>query len=120
VHIEDEHHRFMEWKRTNRLADCGGEERCYVLERNHASRSIRLTFGDSVHGKAPRAGSIIRMIASDPVKEELLWVGASNGLPDQLFDISRAGIFQQTGMRLIVAERDQASGEIKWADWQQV
>lgn len=117
IQIEDEDGRRRVWKRVNRLDECGAADACYELERDHAAKTVKVRFGDGVHGLVPSARQTIRIIASDPVKEDRLWIGASSGLPDQQFDISRAGTFQRARMRIQVAEPDRSTGESVWTDW---
>ncbi|TMV51552.1 putative baseplate assembly protein [Paenibacillus mesophilus] len=118
VQVADGKGRWRDWKRTARLKECGSADACYELERDPSAKSIRLRFGDGEHGVIPAQGQTIRLIAGDPVKEDRLWIGASNGLPEQEFDISRSGTFRRTGMRLQAAVHD--SGMWVWEDWEQV
>lgn len=111
---------WREWKRASSLSGCGPQERCYEAEWNPASRSVRLRFGDGARGAVPPAGSVVRVIAFVSELEERLWIGAGNGLPEQQFDISRAGTFRTDGMTVQAARQEPASGEWIWEDWQPV
>jgi hypothetical protein len=112
--------RWRSWEPAERLNEWGEADARYELKRDHAGKSVTLRFGDGVHGMMPDGSQMIRIIQFDPVKEDRLWVGASDGLPDQQFDISRSGEFMRSGMRLQVAERDAVTGRILWIDWQRV
>jgi hypothetical protein len=121
VQVMDDKGRWCEWKRTTRLSeDCGPGDRCYELERDPSAKSVKLRFGDGEHGVIPAREHTVRLIAWDPAKEDRLWVGTSNGLPEQEFDISRSGTFRRSGMGLQVAVRDSSADEWVWEDWELV
>lgn len=120
VQVDEGGGRFREWRRSDRLAACGPDDACYELERVPAAKAVRLRFGDGRHGSVPAEGRTIRLVASDPALEERLWIGASDGLPEQQFDISRSGPFRVSGMVVQAAARDPVSGEWIWEDWERV
>ncbi|MBD2865000.1 putative baseplate assembly protein [Paenibacillus oceani] len=121
VQVRDDQGDWREWRTVEALENCRVDDECCVLSKDSSAGSLRIDFGDGRQGAVPPEGqNRIRLIAFDPAAEDRLWVGASNGLPDQEFDISRSGTFRSPGMQLQVASRDSVSGQLTWEDWSQV
>lgn len=121
VQVRDDQSRWTDWTVVPRLEACGPDDACCELERDADARTVRLRFGDGTHGAVPAQGEArIRLVAFAPETEDRLWVGASNGLPGQQFDISRHGPYRRSGMVLQVAVMDRRTGKRLWEDWMPV
>ncbi|RKN75966.1 putative baseplate assembly protein [Paenibacillus ginsengarvi] len=116
----DELGRWREWRSVSGLEKCGAGDYRFELERDTEARRLKLRFGDGVHGAVPGRVQPLRIVCSDSEKEPLLWIGASDGLPGQSFDISRKGTFRKDGMLIQVAVHSGDTDEWLWEDWEPV
>ncbi|PYI55179.1 putative baseplate assembly protein [Paenibacillus flagellatus] len=121
VQVRDDRDRWRDWQIVPGLDRCGPDDACCAAERDLAARSVRIRFGDGTNGRIPQPGrDRIRIVAIDPEEEARLWVGRSDGLPEQQFDLSRSGPFRKRDMVLQVAVPVAGTGERSWEDWERV
>lgn len=121
VQVQDAQGRWRDWSQTDRLEDCTAEAACYELSRNVRDGQLMIRFGDGVNGAIPPEGKRnIRVIAYKSDFEADRWIGKSNGLPEQAFEVPRKRTYQRKGMLLQVAVPAGPEGDRVWEDWRPV
>lgn len=120
VQVREEDGRWREWRQVPDFKNAGPEDRCFTLEtRTDGTRAVR--FGDGVRGMAPPAGKgNVRRIHSDKGFGGQRWLGRSNGLPHQRFELYDIAVRRRDELRLQVGEPGDKPGEWLWEDWQAV
>jgi hypothetical protein len=111
---------WSDWLETERLSDCRPSDSMYEIIRDAESKLTVILFGDGMHGQIPEPGKNgVRIIAYDPAFEENRYVGSSNGLPHQLFELGKTSVKKENFL-LQVGTADPKRNGLKWRDWQQV
>ncbi|MBB6735597.1 putative baseplate assembly protein [Cohnella zeiphila] len=117
VQVREEDGRWREWRQVAGFDGAGPEDRCFTVEtRADGARAVR--FGDGVRGLAPPAGKgNVRRIHSDKTFGGQRWLGRSNGLPNQRFELFDLAVRRREELRLQVGEPGEKPGEWLWEDW---
>jgi len=117
VQVREEDGRWREWRRVAGFEEAGPEDRCFAVEtRADGSRAVR--FGDGVRGWSPPAGKgNVRRIHSDKEFAGQRWLGRSNGLPNQRFELFDLPVRRKEELLLQVGEPGDKPGEWLWEDW---
>ncbi len=119
VQIKDENGDWIFWKEVADISMCEAGERKFSLKRNEGQEII-IEFGDGQRGMIPPPGSNnIRLISFQPSFNEQRWLGPSNGLPGQSFELPVHPLLDLE-FRLQVGKRSNAAQEMVWQDWQAV
>ncbi|MDD4801896.1 MAG: putative baseplate assembly protein [Syntrophomonas sp.] len=119
IQIRNEDGDWVFWQEIADITRAEAGERVFSLMRNEGQELI-IRFGDGNGGMIPPAGhENIRVISFPESFKEQRWLGSSNGLPDQSFQLSVHPLLNN-GFRLQVGKRTQDSGEMLWQDWQEV
>jgi len=117
VQVREEDGRWREWRLIPDLAEAGPEDRCFAIEaRPDGTRNVK--FGDGRHGSSPPAGKgNVRRIHSEREFGAERWLGRSNGLPGQRFELFDLPVRRKDELRLQVGEPGERPGEWLWEDW---
>lgn len=121
VQVREQDGRWREWNELSNFSEAESDSRAFVVEREFGINGpVTVRFGDSKQGAIPPEGKgNIRRIHYTDDFASLCWIGRSNGLPHQkfqLFDLPckwREGLLLQVGVR-------EADGELLWEDWEPV
>lgn len=117
VQVKGERGGWRYWRQTDDLSAAGPLDRSFSMEKDEASGTMTVAFGDGVNGAVPDKGvNNVRIIAYTPDFAEARLIGRSSGLPGQTFEwdarhCMRDGFLLQVGRRL----RDET--ELVWEDW---
>ncbi|QMV41099.1 putative baseplate assembly protein [Cohnella cholangitidis] len=122
VQVREPDGRWREWKETNDFSTANANSHVYAVEREFGLNGpVAVRFGDGVQGAIPPLGSgNIRRIH---YAEDFLahcWIGRSNGLPNQRFQLFDLPCKWKDRLLLQVGVREAASGELLWEDWEPV
>ncbi|MBN2982783.1 MULTISPECIES: putative baseplate assembly protein [Cohnella] len=117
VQVREEDGVWREWREAASFEGAGPEECRFVVEtRADGSRVVR--FGDGVRGKIPPAGKgNVRRIHSEASFGGRRWIGRSNGLPNQKFELHELVPRRKDEFRLQVGIPGEGHGEWLWEDW---
>jgi hypothetical protein len=119
LQVQDKSGKWRDWQETASLEDSGQDEFVYALQRNEFAKSIEIQFGNGTHGFIPHQGKgNIRLVAYQPDFAMERWIGNSNGLPEQSFQVSQDRMYRADNMLLQVGylESTAAAGWL-WEDW---
>ncbi|TDF97131.1 putative baseplate assembly protein [Paenibacillus piri] len=121
VQVRNDDGDWHDWVPVMGLSSCGPQDRCYELHRDSASYTVTLVFGDGIHGQIPAAGEQrVRLIAHAAEFELDRWIGRSNGLPNQEFEVERLRSCLSEGLQLQVGRPVPGNAELIWEDWTKV
>ncbi len=108
------------WDEVDDLTARKPDDRSCILYRNIDQQVFYLRFGNGEHGRIPPKGKgTIRVIAYEKDFAAHMWIGRSNGLPGQRFQLAQTPVLPkslqlQVGIKLLDAP------EWLWQDWTQV
>jgi hypothetical protein len=121
VQVQDESGAWQDWRQSPELSECGPNDRCCAVSQHSETASTRITFGEGTHGSMPPPGrQRIRVISFTPEFASWRWLGNSDGLPGQTFEIQQDKLYQRSSMQLQVSRRVTGQTELIWEDWQLV
>ncbi|MGE5381382.1 MAG: putative baseplate assembly protein [Methylocystaceae bacterium] len=107
------------WDEVIDFSQSNADDRVFLLKPN-GNQELIIQFGDNHKGMIPPAGSNnIRLISYQPGFKEQRWLGQSNGLPGQSFDLPGSPLLE-SDLILQVGKRSPVCGEILWQDWKAV
>lgn len=119
---EDELGGWKDWTEIDDFAQAAEEDCVYRIIRDARAEQVTVLFGDGERGKIPSFGSKrIRVVSYSRSLEKARWLGRSNGLPFQAFELPidlKAQYLQQ--VQIQVGVREQYSEEWIWQDWERV
>ncbi|XID90224.1 putative baseplate assembly protein [Paenibacillaceae bacterium WGS1546] len=120
VQVREEDGRWREWRQTADFEGAGPEDRVFVVStRADGVREVR--FGDGQRGMAPPPGKRnVRRIHSEKAFAGTRWLGRSNGLPNQRFELFDLPVRRKEELLLQVGEPGEKPGEWLWEDWRPV
>lgn len=122
VQVGDKEQGWQDWNLVEDLSLATSEELAYSLQRDFISGQAVIRFGDGVNGRIPPSGrENIRVISYTPAFEAARWLGASNGLPYQRFElpVELLSSPELQDIQLQVGIRD-SEGSWLWQDWHKV
>ncbi|CAG7640730.1 putative baseplate assembly protein [Paenibacillus allorhizosphaerae] len=110
---------WQDWRETQDFGSVESDFNGYKLQFVKETMELTVTFGDGKHGSIPPQGrNRIRIITVLPELAEGMYVGRSNGLPNQTFKLEESSILRHS-LKLQVGRRQSASGDWLWEDWEQ-
>ncbi len=99
------------------LSLVGSNEQVFTLQSDVETRGVTLTFGDGEHGMIPVAGqNNIRLLSYQHGFEKHRWLGRSNGLPGQSFEIPWPDLIKGS-FKLQIGVKTGISNQWQWQDW---
>jgi hypothetical protein len=118
LQVKDENGDWVFWQEVANISMGEAGERVFSLKRNEGQEII-LEFGDGERGMIPPPGiNNIRLISFQSSFEEKRWLGPSNGLPGQSFELPVHPILPD--FKLQVGKKSNVTQEMVWQDWQAV
>jgi len=119
LQVKDENGYWVFWQEVAAISQAKAGEQVFSLEQSDGQEII-IRFGDGQSGMIPPPGSKnIRLISYQAGFNEQRWLGQSNGLPGQSFELPVHPLLG-TDFILQVGKRSKLSGELQWQDWQAV
>ncbi len=120
VQVMDETGGWRFWQPTASLGELTADDASYVLSRDEAQSRVRLSFGDGEHGRVlPKGTANVRVVSFAPWFAAERWLGRSNGLAGQSFQLPYLPVIGDT-FELQVGRRNTISRDFIWEDWQRV
>ncbi|MCD1260497.1 putative baseplate assembly protein [Paenibacillus athensensis] len=121
VQLRDSRGFWHDWKRVIKLSSADAEDTVFELEQHKADHTTHIRFGDGEYGSVPPKGKdSIRVISFAPEFEDQRWLGSSNGLPNQTFEVPKGQIYKRSTMMLQVGVYSVERETMVWEDWQSV
>ncbi len=117
VQVRNDNGDWAIWQKVDELVPAYVGQPVYVLKANPESRTAVITFGNGDNGAIPGAGvDNVRVLSFSSDFEGYRWLGCSNGLPGQSFELPWPEIIKDS-FRLQTGVFDGGSGEWRWQDW---
>lgn len=119
VQVQEPDGRWREWRELPDFEDAKTDSCHYVVEREHGINGpVTVRFGDGKYGAIPPegAGNIRRIHYSEDFSP-LSWIGRSNGLPHQSFQLYDLPCKWSDGLLLQVGIPDPSDNQLLWEDW---
>ncbi|MGO4694956.1 putative baseplate assembly protein [Paenibacillus sp. 2TAB26] len=91
----------------------------YSVLRHASMDHVTVQFSDGSTGAVPPPGQTVRIIASEPRFDLYRFIGRSNGLPSQSFELYNLSCKKREALKLQVGEQE-PDGHFKWQDWKRV
>lgn len=112
---------WRDWQAVTDIRNSGHDDCSYELFRDPLLKTTEIRFGDGQHGAIPTMGKqTIRLISYVPDFELDRWIGGSNGLPQQEFEVKRAQRCLKDSLLLQVGRREPGISGFIWEDWTRV
>lgn len=120
VQVQEPNGLWRYWDVVGDLTKQGPDSPCCQVVQTPGSLKAVLRFGDGTHGKIPPKGKRnIRIIAHKLAFSVDRYIGQSNGLPNQRFELPREQHIAAT-MRLQVGVKVPGTEQYLWQDWERV
>lgn len=122
VQVRDDQGAWHFWSEVNILSKCDQEAQCYQLIVDEEHNQLHVLFGDNQNGHIPPQGSKnIRFISYLFDFKNQMYIGQSNGLPNQAFEL----LGNQEDINILklsiqVGKKNAETGKIVWEDWSRV
>jgi hypothetical protein len=122
VQVKEPDGRWREWRELTDLQEAHVGSHHYVVEREQGINGpITVKFGDGKYGAMPPEGEgMIRTIHYTEEFSSHQWIGRSNGLPHQAFQLYDLPCKWSEGLLLQVGIPEGAGGQLIWEDWEPV
>lgn len=105
------------WQRVNELLPAHAGQTVYTLQADTESRALSVVFGDGDNGAMPgREEDNVRIVSYSDDFDKYRWLGGSNGLPGQSFELPWPEIIKKE-FRLQIGIKQVGGGEWHWQDW---
>ncbi|MGZ4163735.1 MAG: putative baseplate assembly protein [Tumebacillaceae bacterium] len=117
---ESEHGDWAYWDEVPDVKNSAFDSLSYQLSRQEATNHLLLMFGDGEQGRIPTVGQdTIRVVLHTAEFEKDRFLGRSNGLPNQRFELRSSPILLN-GLHLQVGVPIPGSKQVLWEDWTRV
>ncbi|MCD9025828.1 baseplate J/gp47 family protein [Cohnella silvisoli] len=124
VQVRESDGRWREWREIPNFdaGNADAQSTCYTVERHSGSNGpVTVRFGDGVLGTIPPQGKgNIRRIHYSEEFTSLCYIGRSNGLPYQKFQLYDLPCKWSNGLLLQVGVPEGDGGRLLWEDWEPV
>lgn len=120
IQVKDDNGYWRIWNRVSERDDLDFESHSYIVEKDQLTKKTKITFGDGVTGKKlPKNKEAVRAICYLATFERMRYLGISNGLPNQTFELYDLEIIPQSFI-IQVGKKVVGCAELVWEDWHQV
>lgn len=117
IQVKNEQGDWEFWTSVTDWTGVGSADKVYSIRTDGQETVIQ--FGNGTCGCIPPLGkNNIRLISYQPEFNEARWLGQSNGLPGQNYNLPETP--SPAGSMILQVGVERASGEIVWQDWQEV
>jgi hypothetical protein len=122
VQVQETDGRWREWRQLPDIGYADAQTLGYIVERESGINGpVTVRFGNGINGAIPRQGSNnIRRIHAMEDFSSLCWIGRSNGLPHQTFQLYDLPCKWKDQLLLQIGIPDADSGQLLWEDWEPV
>jgi len=117
VQVRAEDGEWSFWRQVDELLPGHANQPVFALQRSYDGRTVHIVFGNGDNGRKPDVGeNNIRVLSFGDDFERYRWLGCSNGLPGQSFELPWPEVIKDS-FRLQIGVYIGSSGEWQWQDW---
>lgn len=119
IQVREDKRGWMDWEERDHLSGAFPHDRVYQIVNDKEKKQVSVKFGNGNKGRVPISGTNnIRIISYMKSLEHTRWIGQSNGVPHQSFQIleSQAGTNLQQ-LEIQVGQKEEPFNKWIWKDW---
>lgn len=117
VQVKDHHGYWRTWNQISSFDHVDAHYKGYTVTKDEKTKKTILQFGDGIHGERLPAGeNIVRVISYDRMFSPYRFLGTSNGLPNQSYELYDFSFIPES-LLLQIGKILPNTKEVVWEDW---